>query len=574
MKLRPTFKHLITLTIPVALFLLLFFSLGLPPTYAAGIVVNTAADEINDDGDCSLREAIQAANTDSAVDACSEGAGNDVITFDAALDGTVILFALDPNATGDDNRDGDLDVNTSGGNLTISGNGIANTIIDGNNKDRVFHHIGNGTFTISDVTVQNGLLSRVGADGGGFLNDGGGTLFIVESLVTNNRVIDPNEDGGGVANTGNSSITTISNSTLFNNLAADSGGGIFNSSGNGLTAVNITNSTIYSNTAQDQGGGIFSDRIVVVEASTISGNLAGNDGGGIAVDFPESDYELNRVTIANNQAEAGDGGGIWRNTSDTDPVGTITFGNTIIAGNSAGGVGPDCQGEMDSGAPGNPNIIQDGTDCDGLDVTFDQINVDPLLEPLSLNAPGTTETHALQSNSPAIDAGGLNCQDTDTDQRGVSVIDIPNIRDGSIPCDIGAYEFDDVPNINVLDAEVIEGDDQPVSLTFSVRLSDTIATTITVNYTTEEGTATGGGIDYNDTSGKITFPPNSSSQNVEVIVIGDTITETNETLSLNLTEGTVTGGAKIGDGTGLGTIIDNDNEEFQALIIYLPIIIK
>jgi CSLREA domain-containing protein len=37
-----------------------------PPAYAAAIVVNTTADEVNADGDCSLREALEAANQDAA----------------------------------------------------------------------------------------------------------------------------------------------------------------------------------------------------------------------------------------------------------------------------------------------------------------------------------------------------------------------------------------------------------------------------------------------------------------------------------------------------------------------------
>jgi len=39
----------------------------------ASIVVNTPEDELNTDGDCSLREAITAANTDAPSDACPAG---------------------------------------------------------------------------------------------------------------------------------------------------------------------------------------------------------------------------------------------------------------------------------------------------------------------------------------------------------------------------------------------------------------------------------------------------------------------------------------------------------------------
>jgi len=45
------------------------------------INVTTEADELNNDGDCSLREALQAANTDSAVDACPAGSGWDTINI-------------------------------------------------------------------------------------------------------------------------------------------------------------------------------------------------------------------------------------------------------------------------------------------------------------------------------------------------------------------------------------------------------------------------------------------------------------------------------------------------------------
>src|SRR5437867_7034569 len=51
------------------------------PAQATGITVNTLADELNTDGDCSLREAIQAANTDTPVDAYLAGLGADIISL-------------------------------------------------------------------------------------------------------------------------------------------------------------------------------------------------------------------------------------------------------------------------------------------------------------------------------------------------------------------------------------------------------------------------------------------------------------------------------------------------------------
>ena len=53
------------------------------PAGAATINVTTTADELNSDGDCSLREAVRAANTDATVDACPAGSGTDTIIVPA-----------------------------------------------------------------------------------------------------------------------------------------------------------------------------------------------------------------------------------------------------------------------------------------------------------------------------------------------------------------------------------------------------------------------------------------------------------------------------------------------------------
>ena len=63
--------------------------LGALPATAATIAVNTLADELNADGDCSLREALQAANANAAVDACTAGTpGLDTVVLPA---GTIPL---------------------------------------------------------------------------------------------------------------------------------------------------------------------------------------------------------------------------------------------------------------------------------------------------------------------------------------------------------------------------------------------------------------------------------------------------------------------------------------------------
>ena len=93
-----------------------------PATPSATIVVNTTADEFGTGKNCSLREAIQSANTDSDFGGCTgvKAYGDDVITLPA---GTYTLTG----ASGEDaNASGDLDITSA---LTINGAGAKTTII-------------------------------------------------------------------------------------------------------------------------------------------------------------------------------------------------------------------------------------------------------------------------------------------------------------------------------------------------------------------------------------------------------------------------------------------------------------
>ena len=117
-----TRQRIITCVLAVGL-LLAVASHGLcpiPAAHATAITVNTTDDELNSDGDCSLREAIQAANTDTAVSGCLAGAGADIITLP---DGLYTLTIIGPDE--ESNATGDLDVTSH---LTINREG-ENTVI-------------------------------------------------------------------------------------------------------------------------------------------------------------------------------------------------------------------------------------------------------------------------------------------------------------------------------------------------------------------------------------------------------------------------------------------------------------
>ena len=93
---------------------------------AAPIAVNTQADTVADDGTCSLREAITAANADTASGAstgeCAAGSGADTISLPAGT------YTRTRAGDGENlNSTGDLDVSSE---LTVEGPDAATTTID------------------------------------------------------------------------------------------------------------------------------------------------------------------------------------------------------------------------------------------------------------------------------------------------------------------------------------------------------------------------------------------------------------------------------------------------------------
>jgi CSLREA domain-containing protein len=130
----------------------------------AAIAVTTTADELIDNGNCSLREAIQTINTHAAVDACS----GDFETIELPS-GNYTLTLAGPNE--DDNAMGDLDIRS---NVTIRGMGASPPWVDGNQLDRVLQVHTGATVAVTGVTISNGRASDGVSSGGGDGGDGGG----------------------------------------------------------------------------------------------------------------------------------------------------------------------------------------------------------------------------------------------------------------------------------------------------------------------------------------------------------------------------------------------------------------
>jgi hypothetical protein len=249
-------------------------------------------------------------------------------------------------------------------------------------------------------------------------------LTVRDSTFTDNSAGGPGGSGdqsgdgsGGAIVSGHISVT---GSTFSHNSAGGAGGtGISSAQGHGgaidLAAggsASITNSTFTLNSA---GGA--------------AGSADGGHGFGGAISIGgHATATLQSDTIDANSAGSdshSDGGGIF-GAGYVSAVGTIVSDNTV---------GPN-SGNCDS------NVLSSTDSLEGsgpeASCGFDLTSADPLLQPLADNG-GPTQTQALGSGSPAIDAvAQANCPAGD--QRGVSR---PDGTETS--CDVGAFEVQDTP---------------------------------------------------------------------------------------------------------------------------------
>jgi uncharacterized repeat protein (TIGR01451 family) len=146
-------------------------------------------------------------------------------------------------------------------------------------------------------------------------------------------------------------------------------------------------------------------------------------------------------------------------------------------------------------------------------------------------------------------AGG--CVDTN-DNAADFLVSTPNPRNSSSPandCSGGIK-----PDITINDVTVTEGNSGTINATFTVTLSASATSNVTVDFATADGTATAGS-DYQSNNGTLTFAPGVTTQTITVAVNGDTLDEVNETFFVNLSNAT---NALILDPQGQGTITDDD----------------
>lgn len=342
----------------------------------------------------------------------------------------------------------------AGGGMTIGGVGstvtLTNVTVTGNRTGDIAVPIGAG-------------LSSGNSGGGGGVAFGGGTLTATNLNISNNKVGDlvrgDVSGGGGFFMV--SGTVTLTKAIINNNVGgsvtglfagAGAGGGVDNINGT-LTIIDSDVSGNQAGASTDSqgdggwGGGIAGGASLTVINTTVSNNSAGapnGRGGGIV----GANVRLVNCTITGNTAFNNEGHGVRLFT------GSAFARNTIIAGN--GPSGPEIVGTFTSqghnliGRSDGSNGFTNGSNGDIVGTLGAPIN--PQLGPLANNG-GNSPTHALLSNSPALDAGdncvtqAAHCSDANipqiiNDQRGGGfsrLVDGPDV-DTTATVDIGAYE--------------------------------------------------------------------------------------------------------------------------------------
>ena len=292
-------------------------------------------------------------------------------------------------------------------NVTLSGNTAGNNQYTNGHGGGIFNL---GTLTLDD-TIVSGNSART--DGGGIYNSGysvtyaGQEIYSPGTMTVSNATVAGNSasNGGGIY-TWYSGMMMVANTTIAGN-SAGRGGGIFHQAG----TLTVTGCTLSGNSAdasgglaEGNGGGIFAySGTATVINSTLYGNSAASgqygyqygNGGGIY-----GKATVINCTITGNSAQAftnafsnyigGSGGGLYR-------VGIVR--NTILAGNTATGGGP----RVEFPPTDREQQVYAYTDLSA--GGHNLIGGNPGLAALG-NYGGPTQTMALLSASPAINAGG------------------------------------------------------------------------------------------------------------------------------------------------------------------------
>lgn len=287
----------------------LFLQTGAIGAAASTPHANLSVHNCDDSGSGSLRDVVASAASGDMIDLSGLACTDIVLTS-----GAIVIAA-------------------NVANLNVSGPGRDRLSISGNDRSRVFEHLGMGTLSLSGLTLAHGRSTASG--GCVFAN---GNLVLSDLGVAGCTAGSPEvagTSGGGIAVLGGATLTD----SHFRDNAVD---GNLRVRGGALAVgatLSATGSTFSNNRAHShrvsggsslgnivEGGGIHAFGETTLVDSTISGNTAQSDsyevfGGGIGVGSDENDaapasLDISHSVVSDNRVDSGcevcapQGGGI------------------------------------------------------------------------------------------------------------------------------------------------------------------------------------------------------------------------------------------------------------------------
>jgi len=449
----------------------------------------------------------------------STGAGADLVDGKAGDD------TIDPG-TGNDTVDGNVK-GAAGDTIAYAGRSAAVTVdlaagtaTIGAETDGI-SSIENATGGSGNDTLTGDIVTNIltGNDGDDTLN--GGTVAIADTL-----------DGGNGTDTATYAGRTEDLSLTLNAVADD-----------GATAENDTLTAIENLTGGDGNDIIGGDPLV----NALSGS-AGND----AITSRDSvgDTVLCGAgatdTVTADLNDAIETGGACE-TVDRGPVPALAIADaTVIEGNA--GTTSAVVTVSAIPTPTAPVTVQYGTGGGTATAPADYAATSGTL---TFAAGEATKTITV----PVVGDTGFEGDET----FGVG---LANSTNATLPANVATVTIknDDafVPEITLAPAKVTEGDTGTKKATFTVKLDQKTTVPVAVKYQTADNTATQPS-DYKATAGTVTIAAGATSGTVSVNVVGDKVSEPEETFGLILTSAT-NGKLKATPTIGVGTIIDNDTK--------------
>ncbi|MBL1178647.1 DUF4347 domain-containing protein [Pantanalinema sp. GBBB05] len=473
----------------------------------------------NDAGVGSFRQAILDANAT---------AGADNIVFDAAFFSTARTITL---------TTGQLNVTDA---LTIQGTGASNVTVSGNNTSRVFN-LGATTVSINGISISNGL-----AFNGAGIAAAGTTLTLNNIGFSNNRAIGGNGvngsatgaggGGGGGAGLGgalfiNGGTVTVSNAQFTTNQATGGNGG-----------AGFPNNGFFNGTGGNGGG-------------TSGGVGAGSGGTGGAGGFASGGGG------GGGSAETGGAGGVGGFGGGGGGSGGRTAGGAGLPGGAGGtGGGTGGQGLSSAAAGGGGGAGFGGAiflNAGSLQIASSSFQTNSAIRGTGGNsgfsAPGGNgqglggaiyvNTGATFSTSGVIVlTGNIAAQNAGTATNN------SNIFGAAIPI---LYDF------AAATYTVQEGNTTATTNVVTINRTGNVGATSSVNVIVGAGSAIAGS-DFTATTVTVNFTAGQTTATIPIQIIGDTLNEPNETISLSFANPST--GSQIGTSisTATLTIVDDD----------------